>query len=182
MFRQQARWAAFALASMTMLSLPAHGQDTLLPREAIVAVGAVTAAFPDVTVESATGPNETSVGTPVASRSVYFTSADGTKKVTLSIDRYASAADAAAAYRTAVEGSLAAPGFKPAAAPSIGEEAFAGSSQVGAEQHFGLGAREGALIMSATHAGTIPVTPQNSAALAGLGVATLAAAKAALGN
>jgi hypothetical protein len=38
-----------------------------------------------------------SVGKPIASRSVVFASADGKKKVTLSVDQYASASDAAAA-------------------------------------------------------------------------------------
>ena len=81
-----------------------------------------------------------------------------------------------------MEGSLAAPGFKPATAPDLGQEAFAGTSQVGAEMHFGLGARDGGLIMSATHAGDIPVTPDNSEKLIRLGGETLAAAKRVLGT
>jgi hypothetical protein len=46
--------------------------------------------------------------------------------------------------------------------------------------HFGLGARDGRLIMSATHAGDIPVTPENSNRLISLGEAELAAARQAL--
>ena len=149
----------------------------LVPREAIVSLGAVQELFPDVTQEAGTGPNETAVGTPAASRSVVFTSADGSKKVTFSVDRYASPADAAAAFRTAIEGSRAAPGFQPAPAPRLGEEAFAGTSQVGKEMHFGLGAREGVLVVSATHAGDIPVTPENTNKLTQLGRVTLVAAK-----
>ena len=141
----------------------------------------MTQYFPDVTKESSTGPNETSVGRPIASRSVVFTNADGKKKVTLSVDQYASASDAAAAYQTAVQGSKAAPGFKPAASPNLGQEAFAGTSQVGAEMHFGLGARYGSLIMSATHAGDIPVTPDNSNNLTSLGGVELITAKQVLG-
>ena len=152
----------------------------LLAREAVVPVSAVTQYFPDVSTEASTGPNETSVGKPIASRSVVFTSADGKKKVTLSVDRYATAGDAASAYQTAVEGSKAAPGFKPAASPSLGQEAFAGTSQVGAEMHFGLGARDGRLIVSATHAGDIPVTPDNSSNLISLGGEELATAKKVL--
>jgi hypothetical protein len=68
-----------------------------------------------------------------------------------------------------VEGSNAAPGFKLAASPNLGDEAFAGISQVGAEMHLRLGARNGSLIISATHAGDIPVTPNNSNNLFGLG-------------
>ena len=90
--------------------------------------------------------------------------------------------EAAAAYQTAVQGSRDAPDFKPAAAPNLGEEAFAGSSQVGAEMHFGIGARDGSLIMSATHAGDIPVTPENSDSLIRLGGVELATAKQLLGR
>ena len=77
--------------------------------------------------------------------------------------------------------SIAAPGFKPAASPNLGQEAFAGSSQVGAEMHFGLGARDGRLIISATHAGDIPVTPDNSNKLISLSGVELTTAKQVLG-
>jgi hypothetical protein len=177
--------AILIAAAIAVLSLASCGDDSsspaLLPRNAIVPASVVTQYFPDVTEEAGTGLNETSVGIPIASRSVIFTSADGKKKVTLSVDQYARASDAAAAYQTAVEGSRAAPGFKPAESPSLGEEAFAGTSQVGAEMHFGLGAREGALIMSATHAGDIPVTPDNTDNLIRLGATELASAKQVLG-
>jgi hypothetical protein len=93
----------------------------------------------------------------------------------------ADSSDAVAAYQTAVQGSKAAPGFKPAASPNLGQEAFAGTSQVGAEMHFGLGARDGRLIMSATHAGDIPVTPDNSNNLIRLGGVELTTAKQVLG-
>jgi hypothetical protein len=136
---------------MALLSLAACGDNqsstttgasaALLPRNAVVPVSVVTQYFPDVTKESSTGPNETTVGKPIASRSVVFTSADGKKKVTVSVDQYASVSDAAGAYQTAMQGSKAAPGFKPAASPDLGQEAFAGTSQVGAEMHFGVGAR-----------------------------------------
>ena len=160
---------------------PPAATAVLLAREAVVPVSVVTQYFPDVSTEASTGPNETSVGDPVASRSVVFLSADGKKKVTLSVDQYATASDAASAYRTAVEGSKAAPGFKPAASPALGQEAFAGTSQVGAETHFGLGARDGRLIMSATHAGDIPVTSDNSNNLVSLGGEELITAKEVLG-
>jgi hypothetical protein len=173
--------AAIALLSLAACGDAAAPSAQLLPRNTVVPVSLVTKYFPDVTNEASTGPNETSVGKPIASRSVVFNSADGRKKVTLSVDRYASAGDAAAAYQTAVQGSKAAPGFKPAATPNLGQEAFAGTSQVGAEMHFGLGARDGRLIMSVTHAGDIPVTPDNSNNLISLGGVELATAKQALG-
>ncbi|MGH9806217.1 MAG: hypothetical protein ACRD9W_02975 [Terriglobia bacterium] len=163
-------------AAIALFSLAACGDDSspktasstaaaesaaLLPRTTVVLVSVVNQYFPDVTKESSTGPNETSVGSPIASRSVVFTNADGQKKVTISVDQYANVSDAAAAYQTAVQGSKAAPGFKPAASPNLGQEAFAGTSQVGAEMRFGLGARDGRLIMTGTHAGDIAVTPNN---------------------
>jgi predicted small lipoprotein YifL len=178
------RAVVLSVAAIALLSLAACGDagpPQLLPRDTVVPVSAVTKYFPDVTKESSTGPNETSVGKPIASRSVVFGSADGKKKVTLSVDQYASASEAAAAYQTAVQGSKAAPGFNPAMAPDLGQEAFAGTSQVGAEMHFGLGARDGRLIMSATHAGDIPVTPDNSNNLISLGDVELTTAKQVLG-
>ena len=184
--RQSSRAMMLSIAAVALLSLAACGDAAapsaqLLPREAIVPLSAVTRYFPDVTAEASTGANETSVGTPIASRSVVFASADRKKKVTVSVDRYASAGDAAVAYQTAVEGSKAAPGFKPAPAPNLGQEAFAGTSQVGTEMHFGLGARDGRLIMSATHAGDIPVTPENSHNLISLGDLELTTVKQVLG-
>ena len=179
------RAVVLPVAAIVVLSLAACGDAgpsaQLLPRDAVVPVSAVTKYFPDVTKESSTGPNETIVGKPIASRSVVFASADGKKRVTLSVDQYASAGEAAAAYQTAVQGSKAAPGFNPAATPNLGQEAFAGTSQVGAEMHFGLGARDDRLIMSATHAGDIPVTPDNSNNLISLGGLELTTAKQVLG-
>ena len=183
--QRRQRAVVFSVAAIAILSLAACGDAgppaRLLPRDTVVPVSAVTKYFPDVTKESSTGPNETSVGKPIASRSVVFASADGKKKVTLSVDQYASANGAAAAFQTAVQGSKAAPGFNPAAAPDLGQEAFAGTSQVGDEMHFGLGARDGRLIMSATHAGDIPVTPDNSNNLIILGSEELTTAKQILG-
>jgi hypothetical protein len=159
--------AAIALLSLTACGDAAGPSASLLPRNTVVPVSVVTKYFPEITKEASTGSNETSV--------------DGKKEVTVSVDQYASASDAAAAYQTAVQGSKAAPGFNPAATPNLGQEAFAGTSQVGAEMHFGLGARDGRLIMSATHAGDIPVTPDNSNNLISLGGEELTTAKQVLG-
>jgi len=153
----------------------------LLARAAVVPLSVVTQSFPGVDTEASVEANQTSVGNAAGSISVVFTDAAGTKKVTLSVDEYATAADAAAAFATAVAGSKAAPGFKPAPPPKLGEKAMAGTSQVGEEQHFGLGARDGRLIVSATHAGGIPVTPDNSNKLIELARAELAVAKQAVG-
>ena len=168
----------FAAIALLLVAACSNDARQVLPRDRVVPLSAVTQHFPDITEEAAAGPNETSVGKPVGSISVVFISTDGMKKVTLSVDQYASTADAVTAYKTAVEGSLAAPGFKPAEAPTLGQGAFAGTSQVGEEKHFGLGAHDGRLIVSATHAGDIPVTPENSSGLIRLAAATLAAASA----
>jgi hypothetical protein len=183
--RRGRRATALSLATAVLLALTGCDNPSsttastaeLLPRDAIVSVGVVTQHFPEITNEGSTGQNETSVGKPIATRSVVFLSADGKKKVTLSVDQYANTSDAAAAFQTAVKGSEVAPGFKPAAAPDLGQEAFAGTSQVGSETHFGLGARDGALIVSATHAGDIPVTAENTSNLINLSKAELASAK-----
>jgi hypothetical protein len=184
--------AAMAVVAAILLPMAASAEDSantpssavaaLLPREAIVPLGMVTASFPDVTKEAGAGPNETTIGNATGSISVVFTDPGETKKVTLSIDRYASADDAAAAFRSAVQASEAAPGFKLSDAPALGEAAFSGTSQVGTEMHYGLGARAGRLIVSATHAGDIPVTPTNAANMVALAGATLAAAKRVLGH
>jgi hypothetical protein len=173
--------AALSSAAIALLSLAAAASPALLPRDTIVPLSEVTNYFPDVAVEASTGPNQTTVGSPIASLSVVFTSTDGKKKVTLSVDQYANSDEAKTAYDTAVEGSKVAPGFKPAETPSLGEAAFAGTSQVGDEMHFGLGARDGRLIISATHAGEIPVTPENTNKLISLSAAELSLAKQALG-
>ena len=75
----------------------------------------------------------------------------------------------------------AATGFKPAASPNLGQEAFVGTSQVGPEMRFGPGARDGRLITSPTHPGDIPVTADNSNNLISLGGVELTTAKQVLG-
>jgi hypothetical protein len=184
-------FAAIALVAASLLSPAASAGDAsdkpsaavaeVLPRDTVVPRRTVAASFPNVTVEAGVGPNETTVGDAAGSISVVFTDPGGTKKVTLSVDAYASTDAAASAFRSAIAASEAAPGFRPSDSPGLGEEAFAGTSQVGAEMHYGLGARDGRLIVSATHAGDIPVTPANAASLADLAGATLAAAKRVLG-
>jgi Salmonella virulence plasmid 65kDa B protein len=83
-----------SVAAIALLSLAACGDDSssktassttttaaasaaLLPRNTVVPVSVVTQYFPEVNKEASTGPNETSVGKPIASRSVVFASADG---------------------------------------------------------------------------------------------------------
>jgi hypothetical protein len=151
-----------------------------LTSKVVVSRKVVNRFFPEVTRQSSTGPNSTAVCNPTATRSVIYTNADGSRKVTLTIDQYGSATDAAAAYRQAVRGSLAAPGFKPGPAPKLGQQAFAGTSMMDGETHFGLGALDGKLIVGATLPGYSP-TPDPSSKLVALTRLEDTAAKKALG-
>lgn len=116
-----------ALLIAALAPFAAAAAETL-PRDTVVPASAVAQVFPEVTKEAGTEPNQTSVGNATASIPVIFTSPDGRKKITLSVDQYASAADAAAAFATAVKASEVAPGDKQAETPDPGEEALAGSS------------------------------------------------------
>jgi hypothetical protein len=73
------RAVVFSVAAVALLSLAACGDAaapsvSLLSRNTVVPVSVVTEYFPDVTKEASTGSNETSVGKPIASRSVVFAS------------------------------------------------------------------------------------------------------------
>src|SRR5689334_13482538 len=66
----------------------------LLPRDVILSLRAVQAVMPELTRETASGANATAVGKPIAGRAVTFATADGARRVVLSVDRYRNAADA----------------------------------------------------------------------------------------
>lgn len=161
-------------------STPARTGSTL-PASIGLPLDVVKKAFPEVTKVAESGADQTAIANPIASWSVFYTDASGEKKVTLSVGQYATVDDAKAAYAEAVQASKDAPGFKLASSPNLGEESFAGTSQVGDQMHFGLGGRDGRLIIAATHAG-IPVSPENSAKVAALASDQLALAKQTLGS
>jgi Beta-lactamase len=100
--------------------------DTL-SREAVVPLTAVTRVFPVITQEISTGQNSTAAGQPTATRSVVYANSDNSKKVTISVDQYASPGDALGAYEEAVQKSRSVPGFNPIAAPNLGPHTFMGS-------------------------------------------------------
>jgi hypothetical protein len=175
--------AALVIAAVGALSLAAcrdSSSDSTLPRNVVVPLSVVNQFFPDVTQEASTGQNTTAVGNPTATRSVIYTTSDGSKKVTLTVDQYGSASDASSAYQEAVQKSEAVPGFTPLPPPNVGQQAFAGIVTMGAETHVGLGALDGTLIVGATLAG-YDATPTNIAQLVALASTEDAAAKAALG-
>jgi len=176
--------AALLIAAVGALSLAACGDSSssgsTLPRNVVVPLSVVNQFFPDVTQEASTGQNTTAVGNPTATRSVIYTTSDGSKKVTLTVDQYESASDASSAYQEAVQKSEVVPGFTPLPPPTVGQQAFAGTVTMGAETHVGLGALDGMLIVGATLAG-YDATPDNTARLVALARTEDATAKAALG-
>jgi hypothetical protein len=162
-----------------IISLTADGQlpspgytttaarESLLPRKVIVPVSVANRSFPELSRESGTGQNATAVGNFIATRSVIYTNNDNSKKVTITVDRYASARDASSAYQEAVRKSKIVPGFKPISTPNLGRHAFIGTVTQGAETHIGLGALNGTLIVEVTVAG-YEATSDNTAKLISL--------------
>ena len=112
---------------------PPRGTDgvsasgALVSRDAVVPLTLVTRFFPEATQEMSTGQNATAVGKSKATRSVIYTSSDKSKKVTMSVDQYASSSDASAAYEEAVQKSRTVQGFSPVDAPNLGPQAFIGT-------------------------------------------------------
>ncbi len=128
----------------------------VLSRDAVVPLTVVTRFFPEATREMSTGQNATAVGKAKATRSVIYTNSDESKKVTISVDQYATSSDASAAYEEAVKKSRIVPGFRPIDAPNLGPQAFIGTVTQGTETHIGLGALRGTLIAGATLVGYEP--------------------------
>jgi hypothetical protein len=120
-----------------------------------------------VTREASTGRNLTAVANAKATRSVIYTNSDSSKKVTITLDPYATASDASSAYQEAVAKSKTVPAFKPVPAQNLGQNAFVGTVTQAGETHIGLGALRGTLIVGATLAGYDP-TPENTANLIAL--------------
>ena len=146
---------------------PAKAPDSILPRNIVVAINVVNRFFPEVTSEASTGRNLTAVLNPKATRSVIYANSDSSRKVTISVDNYATPSDASSAYQEAVAKSKTVPGFKPVPAENLGQNAFLGTVTQGGETHIGLGALRGTLIVGATLAG-YDLTPENTASLISL--------------
>jgi len=153
--------------------------DSMLPRKVVVPINAVNRFFPEVTREASTGRNRTAVANAKATRSVIYANSDSSKKVTITVDEYATARDASSAYQEAVAKSKTVPGFKPVQAENLGQDAFVGTVTQGGETHIGLGALHDTLIVGATLAGYDP-TPENRDKLISLTLEEERAAKAAM--
>jgi hypothetical protein len=151
--------------------------ESLVPGNVIIPIEVVSRLFPEITREANTGQNLTAVGKPKATRSVIYANSDSSKKVTITVDEYASASDASLAYEEAVQKSKIVPGFKPISAPNLGEHGFIGTVTQGEETHIGLGALNGTLIVGVTLAGYEPAS-DNTAKLISLAQKEEAAAQA----
>ena len=184
------KFAAVFIAVIKVVSLTAAGQspspanasakasESMLPREVVVPISTVNRFFPEVTQQASTGLNLTAVANAQATRSVVYANSDGSKKVTITVDKYSTVGDASSAYQEAVTKSKTVPGFKPLSAENLGQNAFVGTVTQGGETHIGLGALHGTLILGVTLAGYDP-TPENTAKLISLTREEERAAKAA---
>lgn len=151
--------------------------DSLLSREIVVPLKVVSRFFSEITREVTTGQNLTAVGNAKTTRNVIYANADSSKKVTITVDRYASSSDASSAYQDAIQKSKTVPGFKLIPAANLGRNAFVGTVTQDGETHIGLGTLHGTLIVGATLAGYDP-TPENTAKLISLTREEEATAKA----
>ncbi|HXA32492.1 MAG TPA: hypothetical protein VNV87_09555 [Acidimicrobiales bacterium] len=142
-------------------------------------MSAVQQQFPEVTRQESTGPNSTSSGNPGATRQVIYSNGDSSKKVTVSVDQYASAGAASSAFQEAVDKSQKVSGFSPLPAPDIGQKASAGIVTQGTESHVGVGSVSGTLIIQATIAGYDP-NPANISKIQDVARSEVAQAKAVL--
>jgi hypothetical protein len=125
----------------------AKASDSVLPRKVVVPINAVNHFFPEVTHEASTGRNLTAVSNAKATRSVIYANSDSSRKVTITVDEYATASDASSAYQEALGKSKSVPGFKPIPAENLGQNVFVGTVTQGGETHIGLGALHGTLIV-----------------------------------
>lgn len=140
--------------------LPGNGgisaPGAMLARDVIVPLSVVTRFFPEIAQEMSTGQNATAIRNPEATRSVIYANSDKSKKVTISVDRYATSSDASAAFDEAVQKSKRVPGFRLIEAPNLGPHSFIGTVTQGTETHIGLGALRDTLIVGVTLVGYKP--------------------------
>ena len=166
--------ALTAFAVITLFGIAGATSASVLPRNVVLSLVSVQRYFPQVMRQQYSGRNATAAGNPTATRSVMYVDAGASRKVTLSVDRYASNGAASTAYREAVAKSKI-PGFSPMAVPALGESSFGGSITRGSETHLGMGVIEGYLVVGVTLAGY----PANAANLNKLGSLARAQAMAA---
>lgn len=186
------RRAALLIVAVTAISLPAsaNGSDNseptsqmasgaTLPGNVVLTLSEVRQVLPEMSQETATGEDETALGSPRGTGSVTYATDDGSRRVVISVAQYQSAQDASSAYLAAVQGSLAAPGGAGEAVSNLGEQAFMGVSAQGDETHVGGGALYRDLIVTVTLQG-YDGTAENRASVTALIRMEAAAAARAL--
>jgi hypothetical protein len=127
---------------------PLHG--SVLPRDLIIPLSTVKEVLPEMSRETATGQDETAVGNPTGTRSVTYATADGSKRVVISVDQYPGPQDASPAYQQAFQASQEVPGAKGDPVSDLGQRAFLGVATQGNETHVGGGALYDDLIVTVT--------------------------------
>jgi hypothetical protein len=141
--------------------------SSVLPRRFVVSLRVVRRYFPRVNQQKETGKNSTSSGKPAASRQVIYANPRASKKVTVSVDRYATVKKASAAFGEAARKSKKVQGFSPLRAPKVGQRSSAGTVTQGNETHVGIASLQGSMIIQATIAGFGP-TRVNISKIVGL--------------
>ncbi|MFE7417101.1 hypothetical protein [Rhodococcus sp. NPDC057529] len=132
----------------------------LVPPERLLGLDVVQNYFPEMERQTATSENTTASGAPDATRMVIYEGGDG-RRVTVSVDQYASPDAASTAFEQAIGKSEVVQGFTPLPAPAdVGDKAFAGTVTQGADTHIGYGALAGEYVVGVTSAG-YPATPEN---------------------
>ncbi|HEY6487132.1 MAG TPA: hypothetical protein VIX83_12165 [Candidatus Cybelea sp.] len=120
---------------------------------AVLDLTAVRSYFPEITRLAQTGADTNAQGDAASSRSVFYENGGGSKRVTISVDRYGDAAAAASAYASARKKSEEVPNFKALKVPNLGARTFAGTVTMKGETHIGLGVLSGDFVVGATLAG-----------------------------
>jgi len=173
--RSHAAWLAAVLIGALSLSALAQDQsssdttnssDSTLSHTVIVPLRTVKQLFPEITRISNSGANFSAIGTPVATRVAIYTTRDGSRKVSLSVDEYQTAGDALSAYQVAFKKTQV-PEFTPIAIYNVGENVYAGTVTQGSDTHVTIGALDGVLIVGATMSG-YEATTENIANLSDL--------------
>ncbi|HUI84608.1 MAG TPA: hypothetical protein VL240_10310 [Candidatus Binatia bacterium] len=126
--------------------------DSGLPRNVFVPPKVVKEFFPDITGHYSTDADSNAVGKPTATEMATYGTRDGSRRVILSVDDYASPGDALSAYQVAVQKSQV-PEFNPIALANVGQQVLAGIVTRGSETRVVIRVLDGSLIVGATLAG-----------------------------
>jgi|SRR5271165_1886833 len=183
--RSGVAWLAAAL--VLALSLTAYAQDepateprpggkttttptsntseSELRRDMFVSLAVVKDFFPEVT-RSTFEADATAFGKPVGTRIANYTTNDGSKKISLSVDQYQNPAEALFAYQdTAQKNELAE--VNPIAISNVGQQVFANTLAQGKDKRIAITSLDGTLMVTAMLAG-YDTTTDNIARLADL--------------